>query len=142
IVSDAVAQTILASTWAGIAGVDTVSVAAIGGTIDLAKFPSAVNDIVYQTKAAAAVTVVDQASALTVATWDNGNGKALNVSTATGVTSSLTVIIGNDTTTALGTLGALTVANDSTVTLTANAKGLVDTIAGVTLTPATGGSEA
>ena len=94
IVSDAVATTGSATTFANIKGFEILGVAGAAGTINDANLPTSINEIIYQTAAVGAVTITNQVNPLEVNTEDNGKGFALT-STGTGFTDSFTLDIGN-----------------------------------------------
>jgi hypothetical protein len=124
VVSDAVATTTSATTFANDTGWQQLDVTGIGGTINEANLPTTVNDIFYLTTSTAAVVVKNAVTGLTIDTEANAGGNALTVTSAAaaGASSTLSVVVGDATWAAngvLGTeaLGALTITGESVVNI-------------------------
>jgi len=116
IVQDSVATTTLAATFANIAGFTTLGIGGptvaqgAAGTINMANLPASINNITYMTRANGAVTVNNGVSTLTVNVNHNSPNALPNNSTplainaaGTGLTDSLSVILGDGT----GTVGGI-----------------------------------
>jgi hypothetical protein len=119
IVQDAVATTTTAATFANIAGFTTLGIGGptvaqgAAGTINMANLPASINNITYMTRAAGAVVINNGASTLTVNVNHNSpnvapvNSSPLAINAAgTGITDSLTVMLGDATGTVGGIVGA------------------------------------
>ena len=158
IVSDAVATTTSATTFANIRGFSTLGIGGAaaddgaGGIVDMANLPATINTILALTPAqlGAAITINDQVNALTVALWDNTTTantlKVGAVGPAPGLADSLTVNIGNGWNANGDVIGAITAFGDELFTLTAlgaatKTAGSLDSTGLVTLTPTLTGNE-
>jgi hypothetical protein len=130
-----------------------------GGTIDLANLtPAGLTTIDFVTLSSAATVFNNQTVALTVNTYDNGNGNAITVGAvgpASGTTDVFTLKLGNAAHNdgnfgpldGAGSVGAVTLFGDEVVNFIATGQtatgvpGIVDTIGFVALTPSTFGNE-
>ena len=148
IVSSAVADTVLSSTFATIAGFQVLGVAGAGGdtgTISMTMLPTSINDIFLETTQVGALTINNPVSALTVDLESNsGAGVAGNVTVGTvgpqsGTTASLDWIVGDTGTKVGDAAGALTSFGYESVTITAN--GGTDSTGLVSLSPNPLGAE-
>jgi hypothetical protein len=143
IVASAVADTTTGSTFTNIKGFSILGDVAAGGTINMANLPSSINDIFYQTASSGALVINNQIAALTVDTEANGAGNAITVGLvgpAPGLSDNFTLIVGDKTTAASGTVGAVTLTGDEVVTIISQgAAG--NTVGPVSLTPSLSGNE-
>ena len=121
IVSDAVATTVSATTFAHISGFEILGVTGAGGTIDMANLPAAIGTILYQTPATNGVTINDVTSTLTVNTEDNGFFNSLTIGAVgpnPGFNDTLNVIVGDAINHTPGQVGAVTVSGEENVNFT------------------------
>ena len=144
IVTSLNADATTAATWANIKGFQILGDVGAGGDtgiINLANLPSSINDVLFQTTAAGALTINTLPTAFTVDTEANGAGVALTIGAAGpagGTADSLTLIVGSST--APGAVGAVTMTGEEVVTVTAQGPA-VDTVGLMMLTPTVTGNE-
>ena len=153
IVKNSVATTTSADTFKNIAGFSDLGIGGpaaadgAGGTINLANLPTSINKLSYITAASADVTVNNQVNALTINTFDNGNGKALTVGKlgpAAGLADSVHLIAGNTFHTAPDAIGNVTLFGDELATLTSVGTATftgTNTTGLISLHPTIGGNE-
>ena len=166
VVQDSVATTISKTTFANIAGFQTLGIGGptkaqgAAGTIDMANLPASISNITYFTPANGSVTINDQTAALTVDVKDQTTAaQTLTVGAvgpAPGLNDSLTVSLGNPLHASAAvpgsggdTIGAITVFGDELFTLNAvgSNNGIspspptVDITGLITLSPTLAGNE-
>ena len=137
IVSDAAATTTSTATFSHIAGFQELGVTSASGTIDMANLPTSINEIIYFTPTAGAVTIAHATDGLTVDFAGNDTvGAALTVNGPTSATATLNLDFGNA---ALGIedhTGLITTTGYSTVDINAVGDGVAghaDSAVGLTL---------
>jgi hypothetical protein len=124
IVSDAAATTTLPATFAKIAGFSELGVVAPAGTIDMANMAaSGINEIIYFTGAAGAVTINNAVAGLTVDFHGNNGGFDATINGPTTGTDTLTLDFGNQALALQDNTGLMTVTGYSTVDINTNGDG-------------------
>jgi hypothetical protein len=128
IVNSAVADTVLASTFANIAGFQVLGDTGATGIIAMNMLPASINDIFLETTQVGALTINNPVAALTVDLESNSAGLPVTVGLIgpqSGTTATLDWIVGDAGQGAAGgdAAGALTSFGEEAVTITANGAG-------------------
>ena len=124
IVSDGAATTTVMSTFANIAGFTELGVVAAAGTIDMANMAaSGINEIIYFTGAAGAVTINNAVAGLTVDFHGNNGGFDATINGPTTGTATLTLDFGNAALGFQDNTDLITVTGYSTVDINTNGDG-------------------